>query len=79
MQYSMFAYFLCMEALSGGRTESENVYLNIHPQDALIDGLSPNTVNCANSLFSLLEEKMRLNDDESIHSTPVEQGFFSPC
>lgn len=78
--------FLCVEVLSGGRTERENVYPNIHLQDALIDGLSPNRVHRANSWSSLLEERIWMNDDEPIRSTSVEQGceispssaFFPP-
>lgn len=60
--------------MSGGRTEKENVYPNIHLQDALIDGSSPNRVNSANSTRSLLEEQIWMNDDEPIRSTSGEQG-----
>lgn len=67
-------YFLCVEGFLHEAGLNENVYQNIHLQDALIDGLSPNRVNNANSLCSLLKEKIWMNDDESIRSTSVEQG-----
>lgn len=66
--------FLCVEVLSGGRTEREHVYPEIHLQDTLIDSSSPNRVNRANSSCSLLEEKIWMNDDESICSASAEQG-----
>lgn len=58
-----------VEVFTGGRPERETVYPNIHHQDALID-----RVNHADSSRSLSEEHIRMNDHESIHSTPVEQG-----
>lgn len=65
---------VCFLCVSGSRTKRENVYLNIHLQDALIDGLSPNRVNRANSSCSPSEVQICMNDDESVRSTSVEQG-----
>lgn len=40
----------------------------------MIDGSSPIRVNRANSMRSLLEEQIWMNDDEPIRSTSGEQG-----
>lgn len=53
---------------------SENVYPNIHLQDALRQGLSPSGVIHANSSRSPSEEEMGRNDEESIRPTSAEQA-----